>query len=66
VGKGTRDVSQVVPALVVMLLALAYLEEDGVALLIALIAAFASLAFTTVMVWGTVNTINWLDPARPG
>jgi hypothetical protein len=36
--------SQVVPALVVMLLALAYLEEDGIALLIALLAALGSLA----------------------
>jgi hypothetical protein len=56
--------SQVVPALVVMLLALAYLEEDGVALLIALIAALASLALTTATVWGTVETVDWLDPAR--
>ena len=56
--------SQVVPALVVMLLALAYLEEDGFALLIALIAALASLALTAAMVWGTVATVDWLDPAR--
>lgn len=56
---------QVVPALVIMLLALAYLEEDGIALLIALIAALASLAITTTAVWGTVETIDWLDPARP-
>lgn len=55
---------QVVPALVIMLLALAYLEEDGIALLIALIAALASLAITTAAVWGTVETIDWLDPAR--
>jgi hypothetical protein len=58
--------SHVVPALVVMLLALAYLEEDGIALLIALIAALASLAITAATVWGTVETIDWLDPARPG
>ena len=58
--------SQVVPALVVMLLALAYLEEDGIALLIALIAALASLAITAATVWGTVETVDWLDPARPG
>lgn len=56
---------QVVPALVIMLLALAYLEEDGIALLIALIAALASLAITTATVWGTVETVDWLDPARP-
>jgi hypothetical protein len=54
-----------VPALVIMLLALAYLEEDGVALLIALGAALISLAITTATVWGTVETIDWIDPARP-
>jgi hypothetical protein len=58
--------SQAVPALVIMLLALAYLEEDGVALLIALIAALASLVITGATVWGTVETIDWIDPARPG
>ena len=56
--------SHVVPALVIMLLALAYLEEDGVALLIALGAALVSLAITGVTVWGTVETIDWIDPAR--
>jgi hypothetical protein len=57
--------SQVVPALVIMLLALAYLEEDGIALLVALIAALASLSITAAEVWGTVETVDWLDPARP-
>jgi hypothetical protein len=56
--------SHVMPALVIMLLALAYLEEDGVALLVALAAALVSLAVTGVTVWGTVETIDWLDPAR--
>ncbi|MBV8191826.1 MAG: exopolysaccharide biosynthesis protein [Alphaproteobacteria bacterium] len=56
--------SQVVPALVIMLLALAYLEDDGVALTIALVAAFCSLAVTVATVWGTVETIDWVDPAR--
>ncbi len=49
-----------------MLMALAYLEEDGVALLIALAAALVSLAITGVTVWGTVETIDWLDPASQG
>jgi hypothetical protein len=57
--------SHLVPALVIMLLALAYLEEDGVALLFALGAALISLAITTATVWGTVETIDWIDPARP-
>ena len=55
--------SQVVPAPVIMLLALAYLEEDGIALLVALIAALAALSITTATLWGTVKTIDWLDPA---
>lgn len=54
--------TQVVPALVIMLLALAYLEEDGGALLVALIAALASLAVTGATVWGAIETIDWLDP----
>lgn len=56
--------SHVVPALVIMFLSLAYLEEDGIALLIALIAALVSLAITAAMLWGAVETVDWLDPAR--
>ena len=58
--------SHVVPAFVIMFLALAYLEEDGIALLIALLAALVSLAITAAMLWGAVQTVDWLDPARPG
>ena len=58
--------SHILPALVIMLLALAYLEEDGIALVVALIAALASLAATGAMLWGTVETIDWIDPATPG
>lgn len=55
--------SQVAPALAIMLLAVAYMEEDGLALLVALAAALGSLAITAATVWGTVATIDWLDPA---
>src|SRR5580692_1284279 len=55
--------SQIVPAPVIMLLALAYLEEDGIALLVALIAALAALSITAATIWGTVATVDWLDPA---
>jgi hypothetical protein len=55
----------VLPALAIMLLALAYLEEDGIAFLAAMIAALASLAITVATVWGTVETIDWIDPAQP-
>ena len=58
--------TQVVPALVIMLLALAYLEEDGCVLLLALLAALCSLTVTGMAVWGAVETIDWLDPATPG
>jgi hypothetical protein len=58
--------SSVVPALVIMLLALAYLEQDGVALLVAMVAAVASLAATGAALWGAVETIDWIDPASPG
>lgn len=56
---------QLLPALVVMLLALAYLEKDGVALMVGLIAALISIAVTTATVWGTIETIDWIDPANP-
>ena len=56
--------SQLLPALVVMLLALAYLEKDGVCLVVALTAALISIAVTTATVWGTIETIDWLDPAK--
>jgi hypothetical protein len=56
--------SHLVPAFVIMLLALAYLEEDVLALPVALAIAFISLAATAATVWGTVETIDWLDPAR--
>jgi hypothetical protein len=59
--------TQVLPALVIMLLALAYLEEDGIALMVALVAALGALAATGATVWGTVEAIDWLDPAAaPG
>ena len=57
--------SHLMPALVIMLLAVAYLEEDGVALLIALGAALVSLAITGATLWGAVETIDWIDPALP-
>ena len=55
--------THVAPALVIMMLALAYLEEDGLALLLALFAALCSLAMTIAAVWGAVETIDRIDPA---
>jgi len=55
--------SHIVPALVIMMLALAYLEEDGLALLLALFAALGSLAVTAGAVWGAIETIDRIDAA---
>ncbi len=49
------------PAVVIMLLAFAFLEEDGVLLLLALAAAAVSLGVTGVIVWGTIIGIEALD-----
>ena len=43
------------PALVIILLAFAYLEEDGVLLCIALLAALSALAIAAVTVWATIK-----------
>jgi hypothetical protein len=53
--------SHIIPALVVMLLSLAFLEEDGVLLVIALGAAIISLAITGLTVWAGVAVTHWLD-----
>jgi len=47
--------SQVVPVLVIMLIAFAFLEEDGVLLGIALVAATFSVAITAAAIWGTLE-----------
>jgi len=47
--------SHIIPALVIMLLAFAFLEEDGVLLCLALSAALISLSVTVATVWGTIE-----------
>jgi hypothetical protein len=54
--------SHIIPALVIVLLSLAYLEEDGVLLCVALVAALASLAITGLTVWAGVKVTDWLAP----
>ena len=54
--------SNIIPALVVILLAFAYLEEDGVLLSIALLAALAALATAAAAVWATIKGIDFIDP----
>ena len=46
--------TNVVPALVIALISLAYLEEDGLVLSIALLAAVIVMAIAAVVVWETV------------
>lgn len=53
--------SNFAPALAIMLLAFAYLEEDSILLIIALIAAVASVATTGATVWAAIRTTGWLD-----
>ena len=53
--------SHVIPALVILLLSFAYLEEDGVLLCISLGAAFISIAITAATIWGAIRTAGLLD-----
>ena len=52
--------SNVVPTLVIALISLAYLEEDGVLLSIALLAAVIVLAVATAAVWQMVVGAKWI------
>ena len=52
--------TSVVPALVIALISLAYLEEDGLLLLIALVAAVIVLTVAGLAVWETVHGAKWL------
>ena len=45
----------ILPTLVIMLLAFAFLEEDGVLLCLALVAAVISLSVMVAAVWGTIE-----------
>ncbi|MBL8669085.1 MAG: exopolysaccharide biosynthesis protein [Alphaproteobacteria bacterium] len=47
--------SQFIPIFVIMLLAFAFLERDGILLCIALLGAALSFALTVAAVWGTVE-----------
>src|ERR1700712_366153 len=49
---------QIVPALVVALIALAYLEEDGLLLCLSILGAITLLAVATAAVWGAV--LGWM------
>ena len=52
--------SNIVPALVIALISLAYLEEDGLLLSIALMAAVIVLAVELAVIWQTVLGAKWI------
>lgn len=52
--------AHVLPALVIMMISFAYLEEDGVFLCVALAAALVSLSMTAAVAWATVRASDWL------
>lgn len=58
--------SHVIPALVIMLVAVAFLEEDGVLLCVSLAAALISLSITAATIWATVRTAGLLDRLLSG
>lgn len=53
--------SHIIPALVIMLISFAYLEEDGVLLGISLAAALLSLSITATTVWATVRATGLIE-----
>lgn len=52
--------SNVVPALVIALISLAYLEEDGLLLSIALLASVVVLAIELAAIWQTILGAKWI------
>jgi len=52
--------SNIIPGAIIMLVAFAYLEEDGVLLCVALSASLGSLAITAIEVWAAVKGANFL------
>jgi len=56
--------SNVVPALVIAMISLAYLEEDGLLLSIALLASAIVLTVELVAVWGTIVGGEWIFGLR--
>jgi hypothetical protein len=55
-----RRLSNVPPALAILLIAFAYLEEDGALLGAALAAALAMLAVASLAVWEAVSATGWV------
>ena len=58
---GLIPLSNVVPALVIALISLAYLEEDGLLLSIALLAAVVVMAVALLAAWETIRGAEWIS-----
>jgi hypothetical protein len=58
--------SHIIPALVIILVSFAYLEEDGVLLCVSLAAAIVSLSITAATIWAAVRVTDLLTPALRG
>ena len=52
---------QILPALLVALMSLAYLEEDGLVLCLSLFGAAILLAIATAATWGTILGASWIS-----
>jgi hypothetical protein len=52
---------QIVPAVLVALMSLAYLEEDGLLLCLSLVGAVVLLAIATMATWGTILGAAWIS-----
>jgi hypothetical protein len=52
--------SNVVPAVGIALISLAYLEEDGVLLLVAMLAGLSALSAAALTLWGMVAGTKWI------
>ena len=52
--------SNIAPAAVVTLIAFAYLEQDGLLLLVGLLTALAVVAGVAILAWETLSTTGWM------
>jgi hypothetical protein len=58
--------SHIIPTLAIILLAFAYLEEDGVLLCISLAAALLSLSISAAILWATVRATGLIEGLLTG
>lgn len=58
--------SHVIPMIVIMMISIAYLEEDGLLLLVSLAAAAVSFGVTAAMVWGAFQATGFIGTLWPG